>query len=472
MPLPFGAPDPTFPVSDYLLPATTLNVVYNGVNITSSVAGYSISGGRGQPVQGEVTIRSNNNGLVDVVSAFNQTNSSIRAHNMSASRGLTITVTQGSVSTAYPSLIPGDPSWDNEGTLSFSFTDRTPLLDKDNQNIPDAIHEEGDIETSHTMLAEIASMSGVTITPTFSSYPIRTFRGATKNFLAAIDELCFPRQAYRKWVGTQLFLEKLVEGSPSRTLVDRLHIPEGGLTLTKDTSGVKTRFNYFRDVPLSTILARASCTGTLLAESPCVGRVVQLSFNRPAIAARVFWSATNGVIQDGVFFDEGDVPLNSAPSEIFYGTPTSKAVRWLGTYVPNFILGGDGEYIPSWEAWADSPPLTSTSGGSFESNKIVSVLEGLYGQRPEYRNMESELLLESTDAQYLLDAIELELLWSTRQFSLNTPFLLNQREGDFIGLTHYAHGLNNTTCLIDSWNHSFSWENGWNNSYELRAKTT
>lgn len=466
---PFQSNDLTVDSDAYVLPETTIQVLLNGIDVTEYLIDYNISGGRGTPITGSITLKDRTNYIIDAQSQFNQTNSAIKSHNMTDAVTIQILVSQGSVSPDYPVLIPGDPTWDNDGTLTFSFSDKTPIIDKDNQNLEDQLYDEGDIVNSDDIYANIATLAGEPISPDFTPYSIRTFRGAKKNLIAAIDELAMAVQGYRKWMDDVLHIEVLTEGSPTSSIIDRLHIPEGGMTASLDTSNLRTYFRYFRDVPLSSVLGRANCTGTLLAESPCVGRVVQLTFNRPAICARVKWTAANGTIEDGVFFDEGGLPLNDDPSEIFYGTALSKAVRWLGTYVPDFVIGGDGEYIPSWEAWADGPPLNE-SGGVFEAEKIITTLESLYGRRPEYKDLESELLLNPATATAMLDALETEVKWSIRKFTVTTPFLYDEREGDFLSLTHHKHGLVEQTCLLHSWSHSFSFADGWNNTYELRAK--
>ena len=70
----------------------------------------------------------------------------------------------------------------------------------------------------------------------------------------------------------------------------------------------------------------------------------------------------------------------------------------------------------------------------------------------------------------MLAAMEREIEWGIDKASLNTPFLFSEREGQFLNVTSYQHGMNNETCLINSFSHTYSRENGWSNSYELAMK--
>lgn len=466
---PFRSGDDSVELTDLILPVTTIEFIYEGTDLTKFVKEVRISGGRGAPVRGTVVLKDyDTDTLATLASQFNQTHSAYRAHNMTDSRKLSLTLTQGENSVAYPDLIPDDPSWDNDATLTWSFTDMTPIANKDNQNIGDYLYSEGDDVTSHDVIDDIAAHAGVAIVPEFSPFNIGTFRANETNILSALDELKTVKQAYNKWESDTLHLNTLDEQSPVWHIVDRLHIPDGGMTVALDSNNIRTRFNFFRDKPLASVLGRANCTGKLGEESPCVGRVVQVNFNRPTKHAIITIISTQfGEIGEGVFYDEAGDPLPSPDELHFYGP--DEAVMWLGTYTPLFSLGTD-MYVPSWDVIATGGALTTPEDVSFTVSKILTELETIYGSRPEYKDLETELVRDEETAQAMLDAIALEILWSIRKFNLNTPFLIPGREGDFVGVTHGKHGLVDEDCLIQTWDHSYSEENGWNNSYELRAK--
>lgn len=474
MPLyfPFQSNDATVSYSDCILPETTFTFLYEAIDLSDYVTELNISGARGQGVVGSVTIKDRTNFVADLISSYSPANSIIRAHNMTDVRTVSVTLVQGSNSITYPNLIPGDPSWDNEGTLTWEFSDYTPIINLDNQNVGDYLFSEGDDVTSHNVIDDVETACGEVITPDFTAYEIGTFRANEANILGVIDEIASPVQGYRKWIGSTLHIEVLDSLTPVMQIIDRYHIPEGGLTYGYDTSNVKTYFKFFRDKPLASYLGEAQCTGLLGTESPCVGRVVEITFNRPTLHAIITHTETNGSIEDGVFYDAANAPITQPGGWFnFYGTIGNEAVKWIGTYVPNFVLGTD-MYIPSWKVRATGGSLVAEETGDFDATKVVSVVEAIYGRRPEYKNLETELLRNPADATTMLNAIETEVLWSIRRLSLNTPFLIPGREGQFVGITHLKHGLEEEPCLINGWSHSFSVSNGCNFNYDLRAETT
>lgn len=476
---PFRSDDESYNVDDCILPQTEFHVSFLGS--TGSLDDYiqeiNISASRGVPISGSIKLKDNFGYIAEDISSFNIDNPDYRAHGMNSERTLNIELTQGVVTRSFTHLIPGDPSWDGFGTTTLTFTDMTPLIDKDNQSLPNIVYQEGDTdETSHTVIADISGLAGKNIVPEFSPYEINTFRMNNTNLLSALDELQAPRQAYRKWDGDVLKLETLSVGGSQFSIIDRKHIPENGITFTKDTSNLRTYFKYFRNIPQESVLGSPrECTGQLGEESPCVGRVVKLTFNRPARWARVFTEAYRGSIEDGVFYDESENPISvigggsGGVTEYMSGPLDPKAASWLGTYVPEFILGADEKYVPSWRVWA--------IGGDFEGENVpegfdvdntITDIEAIYGARPEYRDLASELLLNEVDAVSMLEAIELEIKWSINKISLNTPFLFPAEEGEFVTITHYRHELDSELCLVNGWSYTYSTESGWSNSYDLR----
>lgn len=451
-----------FTEDDFILPQTSVLLLINGVDFSGNLVSYTMSGARGQPITGSITLKDiTPNRLAKRVPAFNQANQDVKAHNMTDSVVIDLVVSQGGITTQYPDLIPGDPSWDNDGQLTWKVSDMTALLNLDNQSIDDIMYDEGDDETAHSVLAMLTALSTVSINPTFTDYNIRTFRMSGSNLLSAIDELLVPRQAYRKWEGSTLKFQTLTETGVSDSVVDRKHI--SSLSVSRDTSSLRTFFRAYRDAPQATALCSpVDCTG-----GECVGRVVELTFAYPTIVARIRSTARHGVIGEGVFFDEDEEPLNETPATEFYGTPTRKAVRWLGTYTPEF---GELAYVPYWRVTAEGGVLNPEEIDDFKFQIAVPEAEALYGRRPETSNLATELIRDPETMEQMLDAVANEVLWSINKADLSTPFLLDAREGDFISVTHFRHSLDDEPCLVDNWNHAFSWARGWNNNYGLCYK--
>ena len=466
--LPFGPIESTFAVDDFIIPETTLSVVLGGSNLSEYVLEYSCSGSRGGGISGYVKLKDRDDFIAKLVSQFSFSSSSMKGHNMTDGVVLYLSVSQGSSNTEYPHLLPGDPEWDGDGTVTFNFTDKSPIVDLENQNVGDYAYDGPSFSvTAHDIISDAATLTGEAINPTFPDFRIQTYRANETSIASVLEDMCSVYQAYRKWDGATLTLERLNEGKSSRGhIIDRKHILEGSFSAGKFSSRVKTFFKHIKDNPLGSVLGEASCTGKLGTQSQCVGRVVSINFNRPVERAWIQWEAFRGDIQDGVFFDEGDTPLNMTPSFVIVNADPP-AVRWLGTYVPAFVM--NEMYVPGWNARAFTTP-DNTDLDDWILEKAVTIAESLYGRRPEYKNLESQLLRDESAASAMLDAIALEVSWGINEFRLSTPWLFEGREGDFLNVTHTKSGISNVKCIINDWSHSFSYENGWNNTYTLGGK--
>lgn len=470
----WGASDPTISdTNDYLIPPVVLDVTLNSADVSKYVKSYQISGARGTPISGSIVLKDFDNSslLVEIISQFYPNNANIKSHNMATTRTISITAKQGvsGPATQYPTLIPTVPTWDNDGECTINFSDMTPVIDLENVSGIDIVRGEGDFFDSSNVIDLLEIKAGQTITPGFSPYQVNVFRLNASSILSALDDLQSPRQAYRKWVGSTLNLEVLTPSATSYSIIDRKHIPEGGATLDKDPSSLKTYFKYIKNSPLNSALSNlVQCTGLLGEESPCVGRVVQVTFNRPADFARIIHKAEFGTITAGVFYDADNNELNPplTPAEIFYKGGGEPATSWLGTYTPGFSLGLD-RYIPAWTARAVGGSYSDLEVVSFEVENTVTEAETEYGPRPEFKDLATELLFDEADAVAMLAAIELEVLWSINKVNINSPWLFPAREGEFISVTHYRLGLSSEQCLLNSWSHSYSYEGGWNNSYNM-----
>lgn len=450
--------DSSYEAADAILPATTASLWFDGSDLSQYYLGHDMGASRGQAVTGSIRLKDRSGNLAAIVSRFRQSLENYRAHNMTADKTISLTVTQGGVSTEYPTLLPGSPSWDNEGTLTWPVTDLSPLINKDNQNADDILWDEGDDESVNDIIATLAALAGVAISNRSADWDVRTWRMAGENVLSKIDDLCRATQSYRKWEGSTLYLEALNETKPSRWhAVDRFHIPS--LTPREDADGIRTRFKAFRLAPQPQRLTEP-------VQGNGVGRVVEITFP-PTNGVRIITNARHGTIEDGVFYDEDEEPIVGWVPGPMTECVGQVAVRWLGTYVPSF---GDVEYQPWWIVYAEGGSYNANEVEGFDFSAIAGTAEAIFGSRPDFSNLETELIRDPETFDSLLDAIVLEVDWSARTFGMTTPYLAPAREGDFLTVTHFRSGLSAEKMLVHGWNHSFSWENGWNNTYDLRAK--
>lgn len=441
------------------MPKTSLRLRLNGVDYSSKLKGFSLSGGRGQPVSGTLELVDYSGHLVSEVSALGEENSNMRAHNQTPSRYYTLDAKQAGRGPTYPWLLPGDPEWDGSITR-IPVTDFDPLIELENQSIDDHLYDEGDRKTAIDLLKElVAKASGIQCSPEFADYKVRDFRFANGNLVNGMNDLLQIRQAYRMWEGGLLKFRAFMKKAPVCYLQDRFHVPIGGWKHGTDVAGVKTYFKCFRLATMPSALG-----GPISGKD--VGRVVTINFAQPTKYA-VIWSRSQfGTVEDGVFFDENDTPLNTNPSFRYIGTD-KEAVKWVGTYRPVFSRRGIPAYF--WWVQAMGGANPDSGGGAFEVEKAVSAIEALYGRREEYSALSSEILLDEETAEAYLNAIAVESEWSVRPFDLSTPVLIPGREGDFVHCTHYKTGIAES-LLLKNWSHSFAWDQGWSNTYQLAGK--
>lgn len=451
--------DPTVAAEDCIVPAASVQLKYNGSDYSQYYKGYNLScGGRGQTVSGSIEIVDYDGHICEELSQFNESNSNMRAHNQSGTRYWEVIPKQAGKGPKYPHLLPGDPEWDGHCTTRIAVSDFTPLISKDNQSLPDVNYDEGDREYCHDLVADLCALAGVNHQTLFPNFMVRNFRFSGQNVISGLDSLTALSQAYRKWEGGNLVLDRLRVKSAITRLEDRFHIPDGSFSHGTDTAGLKTFFKAFRLQPMPTALSQPITGET-------VGRVCEVRFQEPVTYAIIWAQARYGSIEDGVFYDEDDNPVGQGFA--FFGSAHRKAAYWKGTYVP--VFARTYSYNPWWwiKAMGGVPP--SAAGGDFSVVKALSSVEAIYGRREEYTNLTSEILLTSATATAMLEAIATEVMWSIRKFSISgTPFLAPAREGDFIRVKYYRRGIDED-LLLDNWSHSHSWESGYSCSYGLNG---
>lgn len=452
--------DYTVAAEDCLIPEEEFILKLGDDNYSGNLIDFSYGSGRNQQASGSFQILDHDGKLAAEVTDYGPSNADFRAHNMTGDRFWTAQPKQAGRGPRLPHLLPGDPSWDGVGVTTVSFTDFGPLVALENQYLPGVLYDEGDRETAHSVLSDLVDLAGVPHSARFPDYPIRNFR-FSGSLTSGMDELAGVHQAYRKWEGGLLIFERLQERTPVAKLRDRFHIPAGGFTAQTAVSGVKTFFRAQRTNPMPTALSSPRSDKT-------VGRVVEITFQRPVSYAVIRAQAEHGEVKDGVFYDEDGNPVGNYPSFQFLGgSPTIQAVKWVGTYHPKFTR--TEAYVPYWRVQAFGGTPASSGGGAFFVEAAVSTVEGIYGRREEYRNLTSDLFLDEATAQALLDAIALEVEWSVRRFRLQTPFLVPGREGDFLGVEYYPLSIDEN-LLIDRVGLKWSPDKGFSNTYELRGK--
>lgn len=455
---PLNVRDYTVAAEDCLMPDEEFELSLNGTDYSDKMLDFNLSGGRNRGVSGSFKLIDHDGKLAETVSAYSPTNANFRAHDMTAERFWQAKPKQAGRGPKLPHLLPGDPSWDGASVTTVNFTDFGPLVALENQYLPGVLYDEGDRETAHSILSDLVDLAGVPHVTKFPNYPVRNFR-FSGSLTGGMDEIAGVHQAYRKWEGGLLVFERLQERSPVATLRDRFHIPaSGGFTAQTAASGAKTFFRAQRTNPMPTAL-------TSPVSGKDVGRVIEITFQRPVSFAVIRAQAKHGNVESGVFYDEDDNPVGGVGFR-FHGWGRL-AKTWRATYRPKFTR--TESYVPYWrvQAFGGSPP--SSGGGAFFVEAAVGTVEGVYGRREEYRNLTSDLFLNEATAQALLDAIALEVEWSIRRYRLQTPFLVPGREGDFLGVEYYPLSIDEN-LLIDGFSIKYSRDKGFSNSYELRGK--
>lgn len=450
--------DYTVAAEDCLIPDEEFVLRLDGTDYSSALIDFSYGSGRNQGASGSLQLLDHDGKLAEAVSSYSPQSEDFRAHDMTSDRFWTAQPKQAGRGPKLPYLLPGDPSWDGSSVTTVNFTDFGPLVALENQYLPGVLYDEGDRETAHSVLADLVALAGVSYVTRFPDYPIRNFR-FSGSLTSGMDELAGVYQAYRMWDGGRLVFDRLREKSPVAKLRDRFHIPaNGGFTASTATSGMKTFFRAQRTNPMPTALSSP-------VSGKDVGRVIEITFQRPVYYASIRAQARHGTIEAGVFYDEDNNPVGQGGFEFFGGGRTAKT--WRATYHPKFTR--TEFYVPYWrvQAFGGTPP--SSSGGAFFVEAAVGTAEGIYGRRQEYRNLTSDLFLDEATAQTLLDSIATEVEWSVRRFRLQTPFLVPGREGDFLGVEYYPLSIDED-FLIDRVNLRWSPDKGYSNTYELRGK--
>lgn len=465
---PLKIKDQSVATSAYWIPEPTLKIMVAGVDVAPYALSFNVRESRGGPCSGAITCRDRSGYLAGALSTFTMSNALFYANNKTFDRTVTINFTQKGVKSAYPTFVLLDPEWDSEEIVTINFIDGNALLDLDNQSIqPDTVASEGDVEFSNEKMRQLALLANVKLASRIPDYRLNVFRFSGSNVSSGIDTLCKILQGYRIFRGDTCYIESLKEKPARWNLTDRLHIES--LTGGFQTDNLRTYFTGLRTEDQPSYLADPiTCVG-----GQCVGRVVNISFDYPSSYAFVFHKEKEGIIQDGVFYDELDRPLNNNPSFVFTGNEQIKAVRWEGTFVPRFSSSANGPtaqaFTPQWTVWA--------IGGAMPSNLLredfirsiaATTVEAVFGRRPEISNFTSELIYDNETLELMLQAVVKEVEWSIKRFSLQTPFVNPLRAGDFVKVKDKRLQVNDT-LLVNGWQHSWSTASGFSCNLELNG---
>lgn len=458
---PLRTKDSTIRTSHYIIPYPKVSASISGIDLTPYLKAYSISESRGGTgCSGTLVCKDRDGFLSNELTTLSLDAAELKPHNKTFARKVVLNVEHNGVKGKYPALIPSDPSWDEDGTVTINFTDGGEILDLDNQTLPNIVHEEGAKGRSNETLRALGILAGVTVQSKLPDYEIRSFRFNNQNVNYGMNQIMQIMQGYRVFHGEICNLEKLNPAKPqSWTFTDRLHIES--LTYRLDTSGLRTFFRAFRNETQSSVIAAPlSCVG-----GECVGRVVNLYFDQPVNYAVVLHRSPNGKIIDGVFFGENDKVLNQEPSNV-YSNILEKAYRWEATFKPSRY--DNKPYVPQWNVFAiGGAPLSGDT--EFSEELAASSVEAAFGRRPEYQDMDTDLILDNETITKMLQAVVEEVHWSVRKFNLSSPFLAPVRVGDFVKVEDKRFDVSER-LLVNGWSHDWSVEGGFRGEYDLAGR--
>lgn len=450
---PFAGTGESIPAEALEIPPVTHQLIAGGNDLSDYLVGWDWSNGRRTQGSGSMQLRAYNaKGEEEVPSRLGPEGGSLsalfHAHNMTAGNAITMTVTAKGRPYTYPTLLPGDPEWD-DGLLTWNFTDLTPLLMVENQSRDDIVAEEGDLVTAHQEMKAIGAAYGVKVVCNFPDYHIRVFRmneGSPKRWL---DALAAPYRAVSRWEGSTLIYEALsFPGNPEYHLRDRFKIEN--MSYRENTANLRTSWQSFRLEPLPGQVGETRCVG-----NECVGRTVNVQFVTPTNSVFMVATAIQGKIVDGVFFDENDNPLNANPSHTYRGI--KPAVRWEATYQANVTKAA---YTPEYDVRAVGGASIMHPAfpidDEFQAVLQSATLENWYGSRPEYRNLEDGKIPSAAVNNAMLAAIKLEMETGIVGARWGTPWFIPWIEPNHtLHITDFTYRQAKSAWLTSQVDHSF-----------------
>lgn len=394
-----------------------------------------------------------------------------------------------------PPFAPGTSRFDGY-TLSWAGEDFACILEQENQSMTDIMPDDTTISMAHETIKAIAATKGLEkVRCDFPNYRIRQLRRQGERPLDWMDRIALVYQAQRYWDGDTLVYKTPpnpgVDGAlPKFKLVDCVNISADDVSI-EEMDDWKNKFSISRKRDKGTLSGTILCAPS----ERCPGRTVNITLDPPLYSVVLNVKLYGDChIENYVYFDENDRPLNAfSPGGPTYSSAT-KIARIEATCVPHYSggvnyyigsggggQGGVGGFYNSSNAFAVNMVgyeinVTGSSEniGGFDNDYTFTLSDPgtveLFGEIPEYQNIETELIPTAQVAQAAIAAILKENIRRIYKANVILPVgLINPwiNPGDVIEMTDYLTGQTNVKWLVEST--KLSWDSGdhWKQELEL-----
>lgn len=406
-------------------------------------------------------------------SGFSDSTGRLYAHNFTKRTTLKVRVKYGYDQTGYsewnsPTYLPEEPTFDGE-TLEWAAGDLLGLLEQENRTMADINANVNQGQTAHSALAQILSTYGISsYVFNFPNFLIRMMRRSNGVPRDWVDEICNIYQCKINFSGDTCYIAPATPpnlGNAKWTLVADQHLEVGSFSAYKDLSEYRNRFTVSRLSPDGGIIGETECIGP-----QCVGRTVNITLDEEVNSLNVQSQAASGVITDFVYFDKFNNPV--LPDEVYALGPSGPTYigptpvkRIEATYAATSGVGGPNiyeynigqlntiqlPYVPRYsiQVYGKNP---GQAGLDATYNFTVQDTDGItaFGLRPEYANIENELIPNSSVG---LDHANALLKESTRKVwhcKFKTKWVNPRIEpGDIVTLSDNATNMSNVKWLVE-----------------------
>ncbi len=358
-----------------------------------------------------------------------------------------------------PPMCPDAPSFDGY-LLHWSGGDFTTVFEQEYQTMPDITPKSTTTYKAWDTIRAIGTQYNfINFTFLFPDFQIRQLTRQLGRPLDWIDKICKPYQAHRRWNGQQL--EFVSAGNPETLspvfYLKDFMITEGSYQIKMNTNW-KNKFTISRLEDQGGFYGSQQCTG-----GHCIGRTLNITFDEPLDVAELMIKITGpAVMQDFVFFDVGGQPMVPYGFPVHRGGGKAKSVQ--GTFMPTYnqgttgftgpLLGGTVPYS------ADYGYSVFVKGGTNSSSAYAATYTYTmtdttgsvekFGIRPEYDNIEDELIPTAAIAENYIKLVMIENLRKIWQLDLSTefvnPFI---KPGECLAVTDYLTGMSNHKWLVE-----------------------
>lgn len=384
-------------------------------------------------------------------------------HRYDVSRQILISLTinhLGQTSTWYaPPMCPDTPKFDGY-LLHWSGGDFTTVFEQEYQTMPDITPKSTTVYKAWDTIKAIGTQYNfINFTFKFPDFQIRQLTRQLGRPLDWIDKICKPYQAHRRWNGQQL--EFITAPDPKDVyplfFIKDFMITEGSYNMEMNTNW-KNKFTISRLEDQGGVYGSQQCTG-----GHCIGRTLDITFDEPLDIAELMIKITGpAVMQDFVFFDTAGQPMVPYGFPVHRGGGKAKSVK--GTFMPTYnqvttgftgpLLGGTVPYSADYGysvfvKGGTTSTQAYSSSYTFKMTDTTGTVEK-FGIRPEYENIEDEIIPTAAIAENYLKLVMAENLRKIWKLDLSTeyvnPFI---KPGDCLAVTDYLTGMSNHKWLVE-----------------------